>query len=69
MEWKSIYSLISVNLNLYRDIIDILDDKYDELLNILVNTKFRDRSETVKYHCDSILKLINNFASNILNIN
>lgn len=66
MEWKSIFVLL---LLLNRDIIDILDDKYDELINILENTKFKDKSDIAKYHCDSILKLINNYARNRLIIN
>lgn len=66
MEWKSIFVLL---LLLNRDIIDILDDKYDELINILENTKFKDKSDIVKYHCDSILKLIYNYARNRLIIN
>lgn len=65
MEWKSIFILLIL---LNRDIIDILDDKYDELISVLENTQFRDKSDVVKYHCDSIIKLINNYTRNRLNI-
>lgn len=50
----------------FRDIINILDNEYDEIINILEITKDRDPDKIVKYHSESILKLLNEYSINVL---